>query len=270
MSSSRNVKHRHWLLSRRWKKIRRAVLCALCMVYVYIFYAWFVSPFSLRWKGIFGEVAYPSGYSIRGIDVSHHQGRIDWRKLRHARIGDEPVSFVFIKATQGCRMVDDRFQYNFSQARDNGFVRGAYHYFLPNEPADRQAQLFMNTVQLKDGDLPPVLDVEETGNLSPERLRHAVLTWMQLVEKHYGVKPILYTGYRFRTDYLFSKEFEPYPYWIAHYYVEELAYRGDWKFWQHTDGGHLEGIKGKVDLDVFNGSMYNLHQMTVKESGTRD
>ena len=65
-----------------------------------------MSPFSIRWRGIFRDTAYPEGYSIRGLDVSHHQGKIDWKKVGNAEIGSEPVSFVFMKATEGVAMVD--------------------------------------------------------------------------------------------------------------------------------------------------------------------
>ena len=76
---------------------------------------------------------------------------------------------------------------------------------------------------------------------------------MDYVEKHYSVTPILYTGYKFRTSYLNTPDFDHYPYWIAHYYVDTLEYKGEWAFWQHTDAGRVDGINGDVDINVFNG-----------------
>ena len=99
----------------------------LLAVYAYIFYSLFVSPFSLRWRGIFRDTTYPEGYSIRGIDVSHHQGEIDWAKVSKAEMGKEPVSFVFMKATEGVSMVDRRYKENYKGAAENGVLRGAYH-----------------------------------------------------------------------------------------------------------------------------------------------
>lgn len=231
--------------------------------YAYIFYAYVVSPFTTRWKGMYGEADYPEGYSIRGIDISHHQGKIDWEKLQHAKIGEEPISFVFIKATEGQNLLDENFNDNFFQAREYGFIRGAYHYFKPNVPAEKQAEYFLRQVHLEDGDLPPVLDIEEMGNLTPEQLRRAALLWLRAVEKRYGVKPILYTYYKFKTRYLNTPEFDDYPYWIAHYYVRKVAFEGKWKFWQHTDCGKVSGIAGNVDLDIYAGSMYELRKLTI-------
>lgn len=232
-------------------------------IYVYFFYVFVVHPFTLRWKGIYGEAKYPAGYSIRGIDVSHHQGKIDWEQLRHAQIGTEPVSFVFIKATEGKSLRDENFAENFHQARENGFTRGAYHFFTPTVPAREQAEHFIATVRLEEGDLPPVLDIEEIGEMSPETVCREALVWLRTVEKHYGIRPLLYTYRKFRRDYLTAVEFEDYPYWIAHYYVDSLQYDGQWKFWQHTDRGRLPGIKGYVDLNIYNGSMYDLRRLTI-------
>ena len=67
--------------------------------YVCLFYYLFVSPFSFRWRAIYGNPSYPEGYDIRGIDISHYQERINWEKLRNASIAGAPVRFVFIKAT---------------------------------------------------------------------------------------------------------------------------------------------------------------------------
>ena len=120
-------------------------------------------------------------------------------------------------------------------------------------------------MQLDEHDLPPVLDVEELGDVTPAQLRHEVLQWMDYVEKHYNVIPILYTGYKFRTSYLNTPDFDRYPYWIAHYYVDSLEYQGEWAFWQHTDVGKVDGIKGDVDINVFKGDYQDLMDLTIRE-----
>lgn len=234
-------------------------------VYIYLFYTFLVAPFTLRWRGVYGDVDYPAGFSIRGIDISHHQGKINWEKVRAANIDKEPLAFVFMKATEGMTLVDRRFAYNFHEAKDNGLMRGAYHFFVPGVSAAQQAYHFISCAHLEPGDLPPVLDIENIGKLDPEELRKSALTWLKIVEKRYGVTPILYTNYKFKRNYLNTIDFDRYPYWIAHYYVKELHYQGDWKFWQHTDKGHIPGIRGDVDLNVFNGSMYNLKKLTIPE-----
>lgn len=232
-------------------------------VYVAFFYFFVISPYTLRWRGIYDDAVVPGGYSIRGIDVSHHQGEIDWEQLRHEEIGREPISFVFVKATEGRAMVDRNFKENFEKARENGFIRGAYHYFLPRVSAQDQAEHFMSEVELEQGDLPPVLDIEVDGGLTAEALRDSALVWLRMMKRKYGVRPILYTYYNFKQEYLSTREFEEYPYWIAHYYVDTLHYNGAWKFWQHTDRGRLDGIQGYVDLNCYNGSMYDLQQLTI-------
>ncbi len=233
-------------------------------IYIAFFYKTFVGPYSFRWKALYGNVTYPKGL-VRGLDISHYQGEIDWDKLRNADIQGSPVSFVFVKATQGTDIWDENFNQNFHNARKNDIVRGAYHYFSPFTSGKAQAKFFCKMVQLEEKDLPPVLDVEELGNQTPEQLQREVLSWMKIVEKHYGVKPILYTGYKFRTTYLNTPEFNQYPYWIAHYYVDSLEYQGEWAFWQHTDVGQVDGIKGNVDINVFQGDYQDLMDLTIKE-----
>lgn len=231
--------------------------------YIYFFYHFFVSPYSFRWRAIYGEPTYPEGYEVRGIDISHYQNRINWDKLAKASLGDEPVSFVFVKSTEGKTLCDDNFKSNFSSAKRNGLIRGAYHFFVPGIDASEQAYFFLKTAVLDPGDLPPVLDVEKKGDLTSEELRRDVKVWLDIAEQAYGVKPILYTNYDFKLKHLNTPEFDAYPYWIAHYYVNELKYKGKWAFWQHTDCGKVSGVKGFVDCNIFNGSLEELKELTL-------
>lgn len=260
---ARSARRRPWRLLRSWTLWGGLLLAAL--VY-YVAYQFVVAPVRLRWRALYGDIDYPEGYSIHGIDVSHHQGSIDWPTLAGAAIDGQSISFVFIKATEGRGLLDENFNDNFYQAREYGFVRGAYHYFIPSVPAREQADYFIRQVHLEEGDLPPVLDIERSGQLTTAQLRQAALAWLQAVERHYGVTPIIYTYYKFKERYLSTPEFDRYPYWIAHYYVKDLRYKGPWKFWQHTDCGRLPGIKGRVDLNIYNGSMYDLRRLTIPEA----
>lgn len=234
------------------------------VAYIAAFYYFFISPYSFRWRAIYGETDYPEGYEIHGIDISHYQGHIDWRELQDATIQGYPVRFVIMKATEGSSRVDKNFRANFYNAREHGFIRGVYHFWSNNSSPREQAQFFLNNVKLLQGDLPPVLDVEhKPKNVSVEDFQQDVLTWLHIVEDHYHVKPIIYTYYKFKTKYLDASVFDDYPYWIAHYYVDNVEYGGPWKFWQHTDAGRLPGISGNVDLDIYNGSYYDLQQLTI-------
>ena len=238
---------------------------AIVAVYVYFFYYIFVGPFGFRWRALYGEVSYPEGYEIHGIDISHHQGRIDWRTLRDkGLINETPIRFIMIKATEGASRVDQNFADNFHQAREYGFTRGAYHFYSVYSPAEKQAAFYIKHAKLENGDLPPVLDVEhKPKNQTDEEFAASILKWLDIVENHYGVKPIIYTYYKFKMRYLNDPVFDSYPYWIAHYYVDEVEYEGAWKFWQHTDAGRLPGIKGQVDFNIYNGSFYDLRKMTI-------
>jgi len=233
--------------------------------YVWFFYYFFVSPFGFRWRALYGDVSYPEGYEIHGIDISHHQGRIDWRELKNnGMIDDFPVRFVMIKATEGASRLDENFNDNFYQAREYGFTRGAYHFYSVHSSARAQAEYFLRQVKLEKGDLPPVLDVEhKPKHQTDDEFRRSVKLWLDIVEDHYKVKPIIYTYYKFKMKYLSDSIFDDYHYWIAHYYVDSMAYKGPWKFWQHTDVGRLPGINGYVDFNIYNGSFYDLRQMTI-------
>lgn len=239
-------------------------------VYIAFFYYLFVSPYGFRWRALYGEVNYPKGYDIHGIDVSHYQGDIDWEVLRNkGTIDNCPIRFVMIKATEGTTNIDDKFEHNFYQAREYGFTRGAYHFYSTHSSAADQAHFFIQNVKLEKGDLPPVLDVEnKPRRQSSEEFKQSVLQWLTIVEKHYGVKPILYTFYKFKMENLNDTVFAPYPYWIAHYYVDSVEYQGQWKFWQHTDAGSLPGIKGPVDFNIYNGSYYDLRRLTIDSQET--
>lgn len=267
---SEKPRHKSWLTNfirryPRWTLWIAGVV--LVVLYVWAFYAFFVSPTGFRWRAIYGDPHYPDGYEIRGIDISHHQGVIDWDRLRNAMINGSPVRFVIIKATEGDKFVDENFESNFTMARENGFIRGAYHYLSLNSDARKQAYFFLSKVNLEEGDLPPVLDVErKPKDMSIEDFQREVLTWLHIVENRCQVKPIIYTYYRFKDQYLSDERFDGYPYWIAHYYVDKMEYKGQWKFWQHTDAARLPGIRGYVDLDIYNGSFYDLRQLLIREA----
>ena len=243
---------------------------AIVICYIWFCYYFFVGPFGFRWRALYGTVNYPDGYEIHGIDISHHQGRIDWDELKdNGSINDCPIRFIMIKATEGSTQTDQNFKDNFYQAREHGFTRGAYHFYSVHTPSYQQAAHFMKTVKLENGDLPPVLDVEhKPNNQTDSEFKTSVKLWLELVEKHYKVKPIIYTYFKFKMRYLNDSIFNEYPYWIAHYYVDSLEYKGPWKFWQHTDVGRLPGIKGNVDFNIYNGSYYDLRQMTIGSQET--
>ena len=243
-----------------------AAMALAVFVFIGAFYYFFIRPYAYRWKPCYGLKAYgvclPYGYQVHGFDVSHHQGIIDWRELQQTQKTPFPVRFVFMKASEGGDFSDKTFADNFSESKKHGFIRGVYHFYNPKTSPERQADFFIRTVALEPGDLPPVLDIEKKVK-NMNRLREDLKVWLKKIEDYYKVKPILYASYKFKTRYLNDSVFNSYPYWIAHYYVDSVRYEGSWKFWQHTDVGTLPGVSRKVDLNVFNGSLEELKEMTI-------
>src|SRR3954469_6537413 len=132
-------------------------------------------------------IAVPSNYAIHGIDVSHHQDDINWDLVKNMQVKNIKIGFAFIKATEGIGRVDSHFNQNWFRSKDAGLCRGAYHFFLATKSGKLQAQNFIDVVNLKRGDLPPVLDVEQTYGVPTERLRREVKVFLQTTEQYYGV-----------------------------------------------------------------------------------
>ena len=258
---------------RRWARLRQSSLVHWLLTGIVIvallvfFYHFFIRPYSYRWKPCYGYKGYgvclPIGYKVHGIDVSHHQGEIDWTAVKGTASQAYPIRFVFMKATEGGDYKDRRFDENFRRAKEAGLIRGAYHFYNPYTDPIRQADFFISQVKLQRGDLAPVLDIERKPR-DKAQLQADLKVFLKRLELHYGVKPIIYTSFKYRTRYLDAPEFDAYPFWIAHYYVDSLSYVGAWQFWQHTDYGTVPGIDTSVDLNVFNGSQEELNQYLVK------
>ncbi|MHC1776049.1 MAG: glycoside hydrolase family 25 protein [Lentimicrobium sp.] len=208
-------------------------------------------------------VPIPGGYKVHGIDVSHHQGHIDWVEVDTMNVNGITIDFVFLKATEGITRQDLQFQRNWKKLKEGKILRGAYHFFHPSRDAAKQAENFIKQVKLETGDLPPVLDIEKSNRRSKKEIVEGALEWCRLIEEHYGVKPIIYTSPGFYDKYL-ADDFEDYPLWIAHYYKDlPRMHHRKWQFWQHTDKAKVNGIKGLVDLNVYNGNLSKLQRMCI-------
>ena len=207
----------------------------------------------------------PSGDWRYGIDISHHNADgIVWDSLyvltdkrgrtirdHHLAKDIRPVSFVFIKATEGVSMVDKDFKRNWQDAGRSGLRRGAYHFFRSSKDGEAQARLFIKTVgEMRFKDLPPVLDIETIyRGGSRKKLNEEALKWLRVIENHYDKKPIVYAGASFAKDYLSKDITENYPVWVAHYEKDQPAFEG-WTWWQFTDKAVVKGVPGLVDLSV--------------------
>ncbi|OYD44870.1 glycoside hydrolase [Sphingobacterium cellulitidis] len=200
---------------------------------------------------------------IFGIDVSQYQGNISWSEV--LTINDEfPIDFIYIRATMGEKAKDSKFKQNWKEVKNRNKLRGAYHYFRPNENSIKQANNFIKTVELEPGDLPPVLDIEEMPrNQSMDSLKTGLKRWLTIVEKHYEIKPVLYSGDKYFADFL-EKEFADYTLWIANYNFWIEKPKKHWNFWQFSEKGTVKGIKGPVDLNLFNGNIEELEKLSLE------
>lgn len=197
-----------------------------------------------------------------GIDVSQYQGKIIWDSVR--LINEKfPIDFIFLRATMGERAKDSRFDQNWEAVKSINKLRGAYHYFRPNENSIKQADNFIKTVKLKPGDLPPVLDIEERPRRqSMDSLRVGLKRWLDKVEAHYKVRPIVYSGDSYFTDFL-EKEFKDYKLWIANYNFWLESPKAHWDIWQFSERGSVNGIKGYVDLNMYHSDVEDLEKLTI-------
>lgn len=218
------------------------------------------------YKKNFKPSDFPEDYSIHGIDISHYQVFVDWDKLKAVDTYGDTIhfKFVIVKATEGLLIEDDMFDEHWDNAKEKGFTRGAYHYFLPDRSAKVQATNFITSVRLLPGDIPPILDVEDTRGKTKTEIVAALKAYMIELESHYKVKPIIYSNINFIEDYL-AESFSDYNFWIAHYYRDNLTVEDKlrWVFWQHSDKANLLGVRTNVDANVFNGDEEDFRKLLI-------
>lgn len=187
---------------------------------------------------------------VQGVDVSWHQGAIDWRTL-----AADDVAFAYIKATEGGDHVDPRFAFNWREARATGMHVGAYHFFTLCRSGVSQAQNFIAVVPREADALPHAVDLEHMGPCRrgptmPDVVAEA-RAFMDRVEAHYGVRPIIYTTREFHDAHLTALEGERF--WIRSLGVAPRFRERDWVIWQHHNRGHRNGVSGPIDLNAFRG-----------------
>jgi lysozyme len=210
----------------------------------------------LEYKGfIWHNELFALGYQVRGLDVSHHQGEIDWQKVRAER----EFQFVYIKATEGKEFVDDRFLENWNEAKKQGFRVGAYHYFSMKSSGREQADHFIHTVPPDADSLPPAIDVEIPANLDKNRVSRELHTMADALEHYYGKKPVLYVTYKTYQAYIHD-DFAGYGIWIRDIYKSPSLDNRPWLFWQYGNRGRVDGIPTYVDLNVFRGDVKEFQQ----------
>lgn len=204
-----------------------------------------------RFVKAFG-IKMPMHFALHGIDVSKHNRRINWTKVKNMEAGGVKIHFVFIKATEGATLSDKQFKTNWKEAKNANILRGAYHFYHPTRDPIKQANNFIKLVSLSKGDFAPVLDFEVVNGVPDDELVDGLKTWLETIEEHYDIKPIIYTNATLYKRYI-KGNFDKYPLWIADYsnthlnkYDEDQLY-----IWQHNQSGWVDGIRGKVDFNAF-------------------
>jgi lysozyme len=193
---------------------------------------------------------------IQGIDVARYQENVDFQKARAAGI-----HFVFMKATEGKDYIDPNFRVNWERARNAGMPRGAYHFMTWCSLASEQANWFVQNVPADPSALPPVLDLEWNNHSSckvkPSKAdaMEKIRLMLEVMERHTGKLPIIYTDMNFHRDVL-EGEYLPNTFWLRSTAAEpHERYRNrGWTFWQYTQTGVVPGVRGEVDRNVFYGS----------------
>jgi len=259
----------------RWKLIAVGLLLILLSP---LYYGYVLRFFTSSWRWVrdigrnpqyktyrsFG-IRIPTKYPMHGIDVSYAQGKINWPKVKAMQEDNVHISFAFIKATEGLLTVDPYFKRNWREAPKTGIRCGAYHFFRAYKSGLWQARFFLQNVKIESGDLPAVVDVERLDGVSPSAMRAQLRDFLNHVHKKTHVKPIIYTGLSFYKDYL-DGYFDEYPLWIAHYNRDDLkaGKNTNWRFWQHSETGRVNGINHAVDFNIFKGDSVELESFLVR------
>ena len=194
--------------------------------------------------------------STIGVDVSSYQANINMNKLK-----EQNIKFIYIKATEGIKTKDDKFAENWKKAKDAELLSGAYHFFSYDIEGKTQAENFIKTVGMDiKGRLIPAVDVEYYGDKeqnppNKEDVVRELKVFLEMIEKEYGIRPLIYTRTEIYDKYL-KGEFEEYKKWISSFYTPlSWNYKGDWYMWQYLNRGELEGYTGGekyIDLNIFN------------------
>lgn len=233
--------------------------------------------------------SYKVGDKVYGIDVSRHQGVIDWQDLylscdKHGTVSGkldkspkylQPVFFAIAKSTQGTKLRDSRFESNYTEAKRCGMVCGAYHFLTMNATGKAQAEHFIKNTTLESGDLPPVLDLEKNsadGHISDKAFSAIIpiaKEWLAAVEKHYAAKPIIYTNMNVYTKFIATDPIlSKYDLWIADI-GKERPNASNCIIWQFSHNGEINGItQNNVDLNLFYGNHASLVKY-VKDKGIK-
>ena len=191
-----------------------------------------------------------AGYKVHGLDISHHQEKVNWTLV------DKKYKFIILKATEGQNFLDTDFLYNWNNARLNGFVVGAYHFFVMTSSGEAQADFYISKVPDSEKTLPPIIDLEISTKKykKPDVIEH-LRVMVEKLEKHYKKRVIFYVNYNTYNAYI-KGEFPENKIWITDYkYFPKIDEENRWIIWQVSRRGRIEGIPGFTDKNVLRKGM---------------
>jgi lysozyme len=244
------------IFARTWQRVAISLIVAVCSLSILVFYG-------IVWP----NRVFAAGYEVKGVDVAHYQGEIDWQTL-----AGQGIDFAWIKATEGSSHVDPRFAENWARAHETGLLVGAYHFMSFESPGAAQAENLATHVPATPGTLPPAVDLEFYGPYvaappAPELVRRILDDLVAGIEKHYGVPPILYVTAEEYDLYIAGR----YPHlkiWIRSIAVPpKLSDQRDWTFWQYSNRDRLDGYDGVepyIDMNAFADTREELESMTLR------
>ena len=183
-----------------------------------------------------------------GIDISSHQGKIDWRRVSE----DQNIRFVYIKATEGATYQSKHYGYNVDMVRKNGLLVGSYHYFTTTASVRDQFSNFTRLAAPSSQDLVPMIDVEERGKWSRQALADSLQKMISLVADFYGRQPMLYSTMTFYNRNL-APRFNQFKLYVGRYSDKPpvIDWKGGYVIWQYSENGVVAGIDTYVDLCRF-------------------
>lgn len=208
---------------------------------------------------------YPSRiiYPIQGIDVSHHQGDINWEAVE-----DGGWDFVIMKATEGGDWKDTKFLTYYPRATEAGLTVGVYHYYSFCSDPMEQAYHYISVAGDLHGNLRPVVDVEFdkncNGAVPVADFQEGFKLFVKKIVDHYQVYPIVYCNEQFYNKYLNHEAFKDCVFWVRNIVRQPDLNGVGWSFWQYTASGRIKGIDGPVDLNAFNGDQVAFDQLLIE------
>ncbi len=138
-------------------------------------------------------------YAYNGIDISHHQGNVNWDKV----VANKNIKFVYIKATEGATFQDNKRAEYAKDAHSKKLLVGFYHFYRSTSTGEDQFDNFVNATKGLPCDLILVLDIEIEPKASERaQFEEGIRTFIKKCKKHYGVYPIIYTMPNFDKKYL--------------------------------------------------------------------